>query len=391
MFGLFRKKSTVREPKRFIKTAVRVHDQTQIEIAFDYRVLFGTKEELISKKINYSVEAYFFMPLAFGMNADTYPKESFYADLRPLIRFKEPKMGYFQIIGLKDPEKSPLKIIQSILNKNEADITEYDIGYACDEVCIFGCVFVRYFWKRAERYFKKIEAIFADKRLSEAERGKKLQAAAGSCRHLLVRIEFILQEFHKIIDFLDKLENPIWKDLKREVHRIDELVSYNQMDMLVYLLKNIDSSTCKVNQNIESLKNDTQKFARELRSKIIGIGYLYVDHESDEQEKEAYVLRRKFLKAHIWEVFHLKMRKKPVFAFQRQVGAMVAAGLAATWAVAVQVMIINQVTSAASANSIFGISGAVFLSAAIGGYIIKDRIKEAGRSYFRRGLFRKAL
>ena len=338
MFGLFREKNNIREPKRFIKTGVRVHDQTQIEIAFDYRILFGTKEELISRKINYTVEAYFFMPLAFGMNADTYPKESFYADLRPLIRFKEPKMGYFQIVGLKDPEKSPIKILQSVLNKSAKDLTEMDIKYACDEVRIFGCVFVRYFWKRAEKYFKKIEVIFADKSISEDERGKKLQTAAASCRHLLVRIEFILQEFYKIIDRLDKFDNPIWKDLKREVHRIDEMVLYNQMDMLVYLLKNIDASSCKANQNIESLKNDTQKFARNLRSKIIDVGYLYVDHESDDQEKEAYVLRRKFLKAHSWEVFHLKMRKKPVFAFQRQIGAMIAAGLAATWAVAIQIM-----------------------------------------------------
>jgi hypothetical protein len=79
----------------------------------------------------------------------------------------------------------------------------------------------------------------------------------------------------------------------------------------------------------------------------------------------------------------------PLFAVQRQLGAMIAAGLAATWALIAQILLIRQVSQPQALADGLGLSGLLFLSAGILAYVVKDRIKEIGRSYFGGGVFRR--
>ncbi len=381
------KKPDFKEPKKFIKTSVDVHDQTQIEAVFDYQILFGTRKKLVSRKLDYCLEAYFFLPQGFGLNEGAYPKESFYSDLRPLIRFREPRLGYKQIIGLKDPDKSPLKKLQALLERPEEELTEDDISVACNESRLFACIFISYFWRKMRKHLRKIEKASKNSKISSEERAKINKLACASCKHLMVRIEYILEEFHKITGAIDRRSNAIFEPLRAEMHRSDEYISYRQMDMLVFLLEKSGEANLFDDESLRHMSDEVQKFATVVRKRRVDSGYFLITGDSAQKDRESYMARRSLLKLHIVEILHLHMRNKPVFSFQRQFGAMVAAGLAALWAVVAQIIVISEVLNAGSLRDLWGAGGFLFLSAGVMAYIVKDRIKEAGRSYFRDGIW----
>jgi hypothetical protein len=80
---------------------------------------------------------------------------------------------------------------------------------------------------------------------------------------------------------------------------------------------------------------------------------------------------------------------RPLFAFQQQLGAMVAAGVAAFWAVGTEILIrMKAANQAVSPFSSLGTGTLVIVTAFIMAYVLKDRIKELGRSYFSSRLMR---
>jgi len=93
-----------KSPKRPIEIGVHVHDRTQVETVFDYYLRRGQSaaEKLQdATNLRYRVDAYLFYPRQFALNEHTYPKERFFADIRPLLRFREPKFSYKCMLGAK--------------------------------------------------------------------------------------------------------------------------------------------------------------------------------------------------------------------------------------------------------------------------------------------------
>ena len=79
--------------KQLIKTKVEVHDRTQLETILDFFVR-DKDGELLDKRLVYEVDAYFFLPNSMAIDPQTYPKEEFYKDIRPMLRFREPRFGF---------------------------------------------------------------------------------------------------------------------------------------------------------------------------------------------------------------------------------------------------------------------------------------------------------
>jgi hypothetical protein len=381
------RRTTFKEPKKFIKISVGVHDQTQIEAIFDYQILFGNRSDLVTRKIDYCLEAYFFLPQGFGLNEGTYSKERFYSDLRPLIRFKEPKLGYKQIIGLKEAEKSPLKIIEKIVEKNPEDISNSEISFVCDEARLLACTFISYFWRKMRKHLKKIEKASNNEKLTSEERAKIFKVASASCRHLLARVEYIVEEIEKLNTHIAAKKNEELKPLLLEFDRAREYIAYRHLDMLVHLQEKTICQSCDADDSIQKLVEETKVFANTVLDRCKNNDYHVVSADISAANREAYMARRGFLKLHIWEILHLHMRTKPVFTFQRHFGAMLAAGLAALWAVVTQIIVISEILNAGNLNDLWGVGGFFFLTAGVLAYIVKDRIKEAGRSYFRGGIW----
>ncbi len=86
---------------------IGVHDNNQFEVKLDYGVRSG---ERLSR---YHVEAWFFVPKSLGINAHSYRRDQFYADVHSYIRFKTPTLPLVAILD-RDNAASPLQRIRKL-------------------------------------------------------------------------------------------------------------------------------------------------------------------------------------------------------------------------------------------------------------------------------------
>ena len=207
---------------------------------------------------------------------------------------------------------------------------------------------------------------------------------------MVERADKALLEFREIRGLVISRSEHHLDTLAEEMRIADEYCYYRLRDGAAYLL-----------QFHQRLSNQCQDPAIDnLKTKILSVlavhddhaqvaGYMMLTPTSSISDKEKFIHRKGELKRRIWEVLFLEIRAVPLFAVQRQIGAMIAAGLAATWALIAQFLLIVRLSQPEALADGLGISGLVFLSAGILAYIIKDRIKEIGRGYFGGGVFRR--
>jgi hypothetical protein len=118
-------------------------------------------------------------------------------------------------------------------------------------------------------------------------------------------------------------------------------------------------------------------------------GFLWINSSTPLEQQEKFVTRRSYLKKHVQKALYLDARTKPIFSFQLQLSGILAAASAGAWAVAADIIIRAKIINNQSFQTQIGVSGFLLLTAAIMAYVLKDRIKEVGRSYFRGTLFSK--
>jgi hypothetical protein len=384
----FRSPKKLRSPKSLIRTSVTLHDQTQIEAIFDYHTVLGNKRRIIPQKLSYELEAFFFLPRSFGITVSSYPKEKFYSDLRPLIRFREPKLGYKQIMGLRDSDLSPLQALRDFADLETDKVTDDDISEICREMKLFSCIYVGYLWPRVNKLSRRFSRLAKVGPVDEEQQAAIEKFATDSIQ-LIARLKQIHQEFLRLKEKIDNNNNAKMRKLHVELKAVDEYCCYREHDALAVLLQatlmHLDSDIPKITE----LKAVILDFSQMIVNTCDTSGYMLIEDESPRRLKENYVRRRSYLKNHMWTPLFLEMRKKPMFSFQQHFGAMIAAGLAAMWAVVAQIMVISKIMSDGDLSNLYGVGGFLFLTAAIMAYVVKDRIKELGRSYFRGGLLRK--
>ena len=408
-------RSTKKLPKRFIKSSVALHDRTQLETVFDYflpatnkapeinssdvtgrtvRVektaavrLAGIKNSENSATIGYEVDTYLFYPRQFGVNEHTYPKERFYADVRPMLRFREPKMGFKTMVGSRFGGISPLLFLRNYLEGLDSGRTVEPIQNAIDEVRLFACAYIGTYFRGIDRNRRRIHRLLATQADPTSEAIAKL--CARICR-MVERADKALREFREIRDLVVSRSEHQVDALAEEMRIADEYCYYRLRDGAAYLLQfHLRLSNQYQNLAIDTLKAMILDVLRLHDAHAQVAGYMMLTPSSSNSEKEKFIHRKGELKRRIWEVLFLEIRTVPLFAVQRQIGAMIAAGLAATWALVAQFLLIVRLSQPEALADGLGISGLVFLSAGILAYIIKDRIKEIGRGYFGGGVFRR--
>ena len=407
--------STSKLPKRFIKSSVALHDRTQLETVFDYflpaaskapvtnssdvtgrtvRVertaagkLPGIKSSENSATIGYEVETYLFYPRQFGVNEHTYPKERFYADVRPMLRFREPKMGFKTMVGSRFGGISPLLFLRNYLEGLASGRTVEPIQNAIDEVRLFACAYIGTYFRGIDRNRKRIHRLLATPGVPTSETIAKL---CGRICRMVERADKAILEFREIRDLVISRSEHHLDALAEELRIADEYCYYRLRDGAAYLLQfhqKLSNQYC--DPAIDALKAKILQVLAIHDSHAQVAGYMMLTPTSSNADKEKFIHRKGELKRRIWEVLFLEIRTVPLFAVQRQIGAMIAAGLAATWALIAQFLLIVRVSQPEALADGLGISGLVFLSAGILAYIIKDRIKEIGRGYFGGGVFRR--
>lgn len=391
-----------KKSKQVIKTAVTVHDRTQIETICDYFLARGTNKK--TRNLSYRVDAFLFYPRQFGVDPHSYPKERFYNDIRPLIRFREPKLSFKQLLGRRPSERSPLLSLSKYLDSLERGIVDNYVNVAIDEARLFACSFINNYLSAIDKKKRKLDRLLAGEVKPRKRRGEgghieelpletPAEASARLVRRIermLVKIESVLREFRRLSTRAKHLGHDISDKLALELRLIDEYLHYRVRDGIAQLILIVRKGSGLIP---DTSYDHFLQMTRELLAahEVYGgqAGYMHVDDMTPDDLKERYLHRRGELKRRIWEVLFLSIRTTPLFKFQQQMGAMIAAGLAAAWAVVTQIIIIRKYIASADPTDLVGTTGLIFLVAGVFAYVIKDRIKEVGRSYFRGRLFRR--
>lgn len=383
-----KKKKKKKSKKRSIKSMVTVHDRTQIEAVFDYLILKTKDDTHYDKRghLRYKVEAFFFFPPQFGLTPSTYPKERFYSDVRPLLRFREPRLGFKKMHGLKPGGDSPLLFLEqhvADLRRNAGSAMECD---AISEVRVFACSLVGNFLKNIDRSRRRFDKLKRAADVDDAE----VQEQFIRMTRLLTKMHDTLIEYREIVSDAATLPDDVGVALRTELKLIDEYCYYRLRDGVAFLLLVAGEFRGEVNLSAVREFNDSAKHLLAYHDDYASSsGYALIKKDSTESLKERYMRRRGELKRRIWGALFLELRNVPLFAFRQQVGPMLAAGLAAAWAVGFQILLVRRAMVNERTADFLGLSGIFFLAIAVLSYIVKDRIKEIGRSYFRSGLFRR--
>ena len=385
-------------PKRPIEIGVHVHDRTQVETVFDYYLRRGQSaaEKLQdATNLRYRVDAYLFYPRQFALNEHTYPKERFFADIRPLLRFREPKFSYNCMLGAKtvtsaggevSVANSPLVYLSHYISCLEQQLAPEPLQNALDEVRLFACAYISSFLRGIDRNKRRLARLSAAGHAASPETTEKL---CGRIRRQIVRAHAVILAFRQLIDRVVVLGDPSVVPLLAELHLIDEYCYYRLRDGIAFLLTLLaqtagglgvsDATSCPEAVAVRGLLVEVLAWHDEHASVS---GYMRLTPASIEAEKERFIHRRGELKRRIWGVLFLDMRTVSLFRVQRQLGAMIAAGVASVWALIAQYFLVREAMQPKHMGDVLGLSGLLFLAFGTMAYIIKDRIKDLGRSYF---------
>jgi hypothetical protein len=377
-----------------VKSTFAAHDRTQLETVFDYPVLPGLAGA--TRRQKYVVEAWFFYPPQMGVSPQTYTKDRFYADLRPLVRFREPRFSFKELIGLAG-SRSPIKYLEDYIRQAAEGHPPAEIQRAVSEARIFGCSFASYFLKRMAKRTKAIKKAHKCIATIYDEHGdgvKQLEHALTETRELISKTNYLLKQWRTLLVEAESLNQDHLKPLVNELRFVDEYCTYRLRDGLASLMRVATDIDPRLVPQIDYLAflrrcvamNRLEYWYAKKRS------YCWIDENSSDAEVERYMYRRGVLKRRTWGVLYLNIRTRPLFEFQRQLGAMAAAGLAALWWVIAMYFITLRGGAFIGGNGsvqadFWQSSGFLIVTASMIAYVLKDRIKENGRTFFSGRIF----
>lgn len=379
-----------------VKSTFAAHDRTQLETVFDYPVVPSLAGKF--RKQKYVVEAWFFFPPQMGVSPQTYTKDRFYSDLRPLVRFREPRYSFRELIG-RSGSRSPINFLNDYVRQVADGHPPVSIQRAVSEARIFGCSFASYFLKRMGKRTKSIRRVHKYIATVYDEQGKgsaALEQCLDETRELLSKSMYLLKDWRKLLNDAESLNQDYLKPLVNELRFVDEYCTYRMRDGLANLMKVATEIDPRLVPEIDYLSflrrcvamNRLERWYSKKR------GYSWIDEDSSDDEIEKYMYRRGILKRRTWGVLYLNIRTRPLFEFQRQLGAMAAAGVAALWWVIAMYFITLRGGAfiggnAGATTDFWQSSGFLIVTASMIAYILKDRIKENGRSFFAGKIFRQ--
>ena len=365
-----------------IRTSFTIHDRNQAEIKVSYPI----NSQYIGKNSVqfYDVDLFLFFPRAAGLTPTTYPKERFYQDLRPLLRLREPQLNYQELTGHnEDIFRSPMLFLNSFFHKKKAGQITAPQEIACEEACVVASSFASYLTKEI---LKCRQSVFlATHKTTLNERNEEVRKAIESCTVLVKRAVKALHELRSLVRKSQEFSDEIL--LTRELQIADEYSTYAFRDFLSAIFELLHTSKDFLTPQIfQKLMRDSLPIIRYEKWYARKKNFYWIDETSEQSEHEFFVIKRSNLKKHIQKVFYLNLRTKPIFTFQQQLASIMAAGFAGMWAIAADLFIRFKLMKV-SDFTFLSLSGFLILTAFIMAYILKDRIKDLGRSYFSGTLF----
>ncbi len=366
--------------KRLVKTDIRIVEPLQMEASFEHRLMVKHGSKVVYPK-RYKVDSYFVFPPQMKVNKSTYPVENFYRDMKSFFNFRIPKLSYKEMMGLTDDaDRSPLRKILGEIQDEHRPFNSKRQSFIEEEARIFACSFFTFLKRKVKRMNSILEELSQSQ--SPEDSLSLLDEAEKSFRDSLIKVLNIYREWQKVST---EIETRI-ASMQNELHSIDEYLIMNikdvvlELDLILQRYGHWSDLRDRWRRRLKAILRMIRMYARQRN-------YIWVDSKSPSLQLEQYFYRRGLLKRRIWSAIYLDTRTKPLFFIQRQASAMLAAGLAGTWAVLADLTL--RMNSGQSRFNIqtLGLSTFLLATALIVAYIMKDRIKEVAKGMFKGGIF----
>jgi hypothetical protein len=334
------------DPRPLLQKRLDIHDRKQFELKLEYQPSGR------DPKSKYAVEMFMFVPASLNVDADTYPRQDFYADVHNYIRFKTPVMDLHDLLA---SDASPLIWMERASAAGPA-LSQAELVY---DAKLLVCAF-----RGALRRFQQtVDQVSEELCVNSTDSARQASLQAGA-RQALADAPRVLVRFRALMDRL--FEQPELEEKTRAAFRlVDEYLSLSveqffrkavaDMDALPRAAPYLDLRRDLMAPVIEE---EGYRKSNQLRSVLNPTG-----------ENEEYMQRLGFLKKYCMNILFLSARREQRTAGFEEALLAVAAGLAMAFATAVALWAQNRY-SQVSLN---------FFLIIVVGYMMKDRIKEGLR------------
>ncbi|MFL5320851.1 MAG: hypothetical protein ACJ790_14410 [Myxococcaceae bacterium] len=330
-----------------LQNRLDIHDRKQFEIKLEYQ---PSRTDPTSK---YLVETWLFLPSSLNVDAETYPRQDFYADLHNYIRLKTPVLTLEEITTASH---SPLvKLEKRVIGPPVG--REEDVVYNAK---LLSCVF-----RGALRRFE--QQVDDRCNLLENVPGCTSETIESPIRESMKRVREILTRFRGLVPQLAEGFD-LQEKTKASLRLVDEYLSLSLEQFFRKTVTDMDalprSGTfieLRKEMMAEVINEETYRKQSKLRSVISPTG-----------DNEEYMHRIGFLKKFCMNILFLSARREERRRNWEEVLFAMAAGIAMAFATVVALW----------AQTRFPQVSLNFFLIVVVGYMMKDRIKEGLRRIF---------
>ena len=361
-----------------IKSIVKVHDRTQLQVIFDY-VLSTDSSLATSKSQRFKIDLFLFYPPQMHVTKQNYSKSLFYSDLRTLTRLQEPRWRYKQF--LPTSTQSPLHKIALLLEKKNRTASETKI--LIEHIRIYCCLYAGYISRKKRERHKWLQ------QARYRETFHEWQGDSGTFSHVQKLLKKgltllrMLMESEKIALQKTSLEPEVLVEFQLGI----EYCTFLFQKMVASFFLEVESISRALGTSLPIQK--VRAYVRLCYWIALRREYPLLTPDSSQEELEGVANRHRTLKQRMEQPLYIKMETPRFFLFRKQLGSMVAAGAAAIWTLIINILIFTQLKFAGfqtvslhNSDGVIGVSTLFILIAFVFAYIMQDRIKEIGRSRF---------
>ncbi len=311
------------------------------------------------RSVRYTVDLHFFLPQSFRITPDTYDSETFYEDRKLYVRFNTPDFTINELSDLESTE-SPLRRVERLV----AEQSPIDRSTFVYETKMLGAVYK----SLLRESLGGINAVATIE--DEDEEAEPVIRECEDPAGLVKDLHRVAQRFHAVTEKVTARKEE--HHLHEHCRMIDEHLSL--------LLERYLTAFLQRNEDEPAADSAYKRIAKVLIAELDyrrEQSYPTTSPDTEEERKlEEYVYREKMLKKYSSEVLFFQVKTTNEAKRTEHVLYAIAAGIAMVVATSI----------AFYGQSVFGnITTSLFILLVIS-YMLKDRIKDIFRDYFRRSL-----
>lgn len=349
-----------------LATQVEVHDSHQFELRFNYAI--GSEHDQ-----RYVVDTYLFIPRNVGVNRSNFSKEVFYADVTALMRIDAMPLPLEQ---LADPSctASPLHRFSQAASAFRASPRPPPSRPVAVHVKLYAHLFavaVRTEMLRLWRHARDVGQV----------PGPTAAAFEKDLLSALDRMRRALASYRKVRAAMWPFERLCHESLVEAMRASDEYMSLLVEERLAQFVALLDGLPPHEDAPAFAarMRLHAAQLAREESAYRRKYGFLSLSADSLGMG-EYYSYRSGLLKKAVQQALYLDPREIRVDTFLRNAVGAVAAALAAIWATALAMQLPGNLADVASGTR------TLLFAAAVGAYVLKDRIKAVSGEWLGRRL-----